>query len=507
MTVKNVLLTATKSIAFDQYPEEAWKTLSGGDDGNLAAAYFRSVSWLYRAVEIRSQAVASMPFTIYRGETEFDTSDDWQNKVGFLPNPAELFALIEACLTLEPQCYLFSDNAGQIRKRLRYILPNSAEPVIDPVRGLTTFRRNVAGGVREFIPGVDIVYFWRGDPYTEQGAGPGKSSPGRAALLAAGVLTNIDRFLSGYFEHGAVKATILSVKGNPSREEREKLESWWQRFMTGVRRASNAKVLNADAVTPTIIGEGLEGLQNKELTQERREDIATALGVPHSLLFSNAANFATAQQDDLHFYSKTIVPECNFIAGVLNEQVFAPLGLRLDFRPETLDAFQEDERERAGALSQLTSAGIPLLMAMDILGFELTAEQRAELERLEAEKETRAEALTANLTQQKPVTDNQAEETPASETPVSETPAQADVRRWMTKALKAIKRGETAAVPFESEAIAEDDQMRIRAALEDCKTADEVRAAFVTMRVDPLALLAGELRAARLLLESEHADG
>lgn len=502
MADKQVLLTATKAFELGSNPEAAWTILGGaGSDSQHAAAYFHAVPWLYRAVEIRAEAVASMPFAIYRGngQAEYDTSVDYKNKVGFFPGPRALLWLVEACLTLEPQAYLFSDNVGSARKKLRYILPNGVTPHIDPVAGLQYFIRQVAGQQRQYKPGVDVVYFWRSDPYTEQGAGPGASSPGRAALLSAGVLANIDEFITGYFAHGAVKATILGVRGNPSKDERDKLERWWSSFVSGVKNAWGAKVVNADAITPTVIGEGLEALGNNAvLTQERRENIATALGVPHSLLFSNAANFATAQQDDLHFYSKTIVPECEFIAEVLNEQVFGPAGYRFVFQPETLDAFQEDTQQQAAALSQLTGAGVPLLMAMDLVGIELNKAQRAELEKALLDKEQRAEEMAQQLQP------GQADQPPAQDEE-QETPAQADARKWRAKAVKAVKRGEAASVPFESDAIPEAEQVRIRAGLEDCQTVEDVRAVFETRAAaDPLALLAVELKRANDLLAAEY---
>jgi hypothetical protein len=333
--MKNYLVTATKSIEFPQYPDSAWTWLSGKPaDANSPESYFRAVPWLYRGVTIRADALAALPFKLFKGEAEFDTSEDWQNKVGFIPDPHRLFWLIEACLTLEPMAYLFSDNVGKMRKKLRYIRPDGVTPVIDPVAGLTKFKRPVGGVEREFRPVQDIVYFWRDDPYTESGAGEGTASPGKAALMASGVIANVDEFMAGFFKRGLVKATVLGVPQATPKEEKEKLESWFNNFLAGIKNVGRIKAINADAVSVNVIGDGLKELQVRDLTDVQREDIATALGIPNSLLFSDAANFATAQQDDLHFYSKTIVPECRFIEAVLNEQVFTPLGLALQVRRE-----------------------------------------------------------------------------------------------------------------------------------------------------------------------------
>ncbi len=495
--MRHVIISATKSIDLPQYPDEAWEWLAGGPDETPSSPrqYFKAVPWLYRGVELRASAVASMPFALYRGESEFDASRDWKNRVGFLPNPHRLLWLVEAALTLEPMCYLFSDNVGASRKRLRYISPFGATPHIDPIQGLDYFERPVNGVVRRFRPATDIVYFWRRSVYKEEGAGPGDESPGKAALMAAGVLANVDEFIAGYFKRGAVKATLLAVGANTPLQERERMEHWWNNFLSGIKNAWRGKIVNADAVKATVIGEGLESLSDKELSTDRKEDIATALGVPHSLLFSNAANFATAQQDDLHFYSKTIVPECELIAETLNEQVFGPLGLSLRFLPETLDAFQEDEAQRAGALQSLVSAGLPLLLAMDLLGYELDEEQRARLEQAEAEKEQRAQALSERLAEQPPA--------PGPEEPEQEDQVKADLDKWRRKALKAVEKGRSANVPFESEHISPEDYARISAALAEAKSADDVRAAFASARQSaPLGDAALVLEGIRLGVEA-----
>jgi hypothetical protein len=55
----------------------------------------------------------------------------------------------------------------------------------------------------------------------------------------------------------------------------------------------------------------MESLTNSELTTERRQSIATALGVPHSIVAADAANFATAQQDEINFLNNCIIPKAD----------------------------------------------------------------------------------------------------------------------------------------------------------------------------------------------------
>jgi len=450
---------------------EGWTILSGDDNTTPLKDYFKLIPTLSRAVNLRANAVASMPFEIVRGKTEYDTSADWQNKVMFMSNPSTILALIEAALVVAGRAYLFRDKSRAGTKNLRYHLPASVTPIIDEVRGLQGFKRPV-GQVERTFAVDDYVYFWPPDPYVE--IGPSINFPAQAAANAGGVLLNVDTFAASFFKRGAIKAMLLTVEEMPKGAERTKLEDWWRRVVSGVANAFGANIINAKAITPVVIGEGLKELENVTLGEEKREDVAIALGIPMSILFANAANYATSQQDELNFLTKTVIPECNFIASVFNEQLFKPLGLKMRFLPETLDAMQEDEAQRSLALQQLTGAGVPLLMAMDILGFELSEEERAALEQAEEEKKERAAEMAQRL-QGKPAGDEDDDQGPQDN---GNNQAKEDLRRWERKALNALNRGDSPGVSFLSDYISTSEAQRISSGLANAKTAADVRLVF-----------------------------
>lgn len=490
--MKNVLLTATKSIALDQFPESAWQILGGTpvDDAASPRNYFRAVPFLYRGVDLAAGALASLPFVIYRGKDEYDKSEDYANKVGFLPNPYELFWLLEACLMLEPTAYLFSDNVGSIRKRLRYILPNGVTPVFNnPVQDakrtvgeLLYFERMVAGEKRRFEPGKDIVYFWRPDPYAEQGT-PGNSSPGKAALLAAGVLANVDEFVAQYFANSAIKATVLGVAGSTSKDARNELEDWWNTFLRGIKNIGRAKVINSDAVTATPIGDGIEGLQDNNLTDAKRQDIAAALGIPYTMLFSGSATGigggGVSEEDTRRFYENRVVPDARFIESVLNKQVFEPLGLRFAFEEQSIDVFQEDEEQRAQSVSFFIDFLIKcptlnlFLETCKTYGYELSKEMETAAKEYYDQKAADAERVR-ELVEQRPTTGTR----PSNEGVNDEDEAREELRKWQTKALKRLKDGRGAAVPFESDVLDPALMGAIAEGLEGCETPEQVKAVF-----------------------------
>lgn len=103
-----------------------------------------------------------------------------------------------------------------------------------------------------------------------------------------------------------------------------------------------------------------------------------AMGIPFSLLYSAAANFATAQMDNLSFYQKTVVPRCDMIEEALNDQLLKPLGLTLEFDPDQLDVYQAAQVEQAKAVRGLV--GKPILTVNEgraMLRYDPLAEEGA----------------------------------------------------------------------------------------------------------------------------------
>lgn len=247
---------------------------------------------------------------------------------------------------------------------LRHMVASSITPTIgeDGVQG---FIRSI-NGRREMLQTEQVLYFWYPDDSVE--IGEPHDWPALAALCAAGVLYSVSNFAGSFFDKGAIKVTLLTTKGNVVEAERSRLKAWWDRIRG---KAWAAEIVNADAVEPVIIGEGLESLSNTELTKEQREDVATALGVPHSMLFSNAATYATSVQDKQNFYEDTIIPEANFIAGAFNEQLLEPLGYRIMFDPQELAIFQEDEEQRSTSFMHYVTAGLRPSIAGEMLGLAL----------------------------------------------------------------------------------------------------------------------------------------
>jgi len=348
-------------------------------DAAKAAKSAKLVPSVYAAITARMQAMADLPFTIYtvEGDIEVDNSDNYRNAVGFLPDPYSFLAKTEGALVTAGRSYWYKGTGtktGKV-KELRYWLPNSV--TLNPqalTKGEILFQRQ---GANNTFPEASVLYTWLLDPDVE--LGPPTIYPLESALLSAEANGLINKWVADYMRRGAIKAMLLMVDGMPPEGEVEKIENWFNRFLSGVR-GLQWKVFNSAGVKPTIIGDGLEALRDLSISQDLRYEIHTAMGTRHLL---EDENYATANARERQFYQMTIVPDARIIQAAMNNQVMNGAGYHIEFEPERLESFQEDENEQATAflnlfngLREVMSVDAAFELAAQKLDYEFTDEQR-----------------------------------------------------------------------------------------------------------------------------------
>lgn len=397
----HVVYDGKKAVSVDQLMNEAMWTEIGGNVpiSRGVRIYYEHVGLLYACTHIRAKSLSKVPWVI-QDDSEKTIWEKGQkpppNLVG-LANLPKLLPKTEAALVLGAQSYWHKERNRVRVTGLRWFAPIATEPVWDVEGGLIYFRRHLFK--IEVIPPEDMVYLRYEHPLHETMR---DRSPGEASMASAGVIYNVDEFVRGFFERGAIKATLLQLEGNPDKDERARLKAWWKRAMSGVANAFGMEVVNGAKITPVVIGEGISELSNTDLTGEKREDLAITLGVPQSMIFSEAANYATATQDEQNFYNSTIVPDCTLIAEQVNEQLLDEMGLHLVFKPETMDIFQQDENDKAQSFATYVNAKIKPSIAAQMLGLVLPegieyADLDADQEDAQAAADAQAQAqLAAN---------------------------------------------------------------------------------------------------------------
>jgi HK97 family phage portal protein len=480
--IKSIPLSAVKPETLANW----WGWPGGETDRASVATLYGNVPWLYRGVNAICNSLVNMPHVLHKDNVDGDeVSTDVLN---FETPMDDLLDIFTGYLLFYGAAYgKVENNKYGISRDFRPYSPTTITPQYDTDQGFTGVKRTVNGNEYIITPENGLFYSWLPNRTAETGPG---LAPVAAALAAAGVLHNIDLYAEMYFKNGAVNPTLISVEGAiGDKSDRERLEAWYKRMLSGVRKAFGITVVNGKVSAQTI-GYALKDLATTELSASKREDVSTALGVPQTLLFSNAANYATAQQDDLHFYDKTIRPLAIRLQNALNKQVYQPMGYFLQFHPERMPIYQELKAKEASGVVELYKARIVTLNE---------TRERLELPPIEGGDEMAAlpvapmpagqqpgsldpnppkDETVVNEEPSKPDTQPVAEKK-AHDHAHEDTPARDDLFKWQLVATKRLKENKLSkATDFESKAIRPTLMASIKGALETAKTSTDIKHIF-----------------------------
>ncbi len=433
-------------------------------DAGGADKYYQAVPWLFRAVTLRAQAMAALPFDILDAKNDkvIDNSDDYKNVVQFFPHPEQTFWLMEASATLTGSSYFFNEQNRMGTLALDYLPPQEIKPKITP-NGLEGFIRRV-NNQDVSLTVEDVMYFWYLDPYIK--LGPPRHYPAAAAMAASGVMFNLDAFVASFFKRGAIKTSVVAIEGNADKKERDAFKSRWQAAMQGIKNAWDSLIVNAKTLTVIPIGEGVKDLQNTELSAGKREDIAAALNIPYTLLFSGSASGlgggSVVDADDLRFVQQFMIPEGRLFEDPLNDQLFIPNGYRLRFKPEALNVIQQNQSVKHSALTTMIavldtcSTYEEFQAASSMVHYQLDETTEKLVKTYFDQKQANADKIAAQMAQipkdqfaQAPapanatVTKPEPKQISASTGDAQQTAKALEVKQWKRFVANAIKTGKT----------------------------------------------------------------
>jgi HK97 family phage portal protein len=327
--------------------EEAGFITGGGTAGLTLAQAYHSVGFLKRCVDLRARQLSDMPYDVMKGSSVVWSSDQERPAMfAWLDLPGFLFRA-GASLVLEGQAFGLVAKENGRPYALRYWLPASTEVVYGNNEPATYVRRTSAGKSVPYDP-EDVVHIAGLSPYSEVAAGVGDAA---SALSAAVVLDEITKFQSGNLQSGLVNRALITTKGEPPPEpERSRLKRFIKDYLKG---SADPEIIGGD-IDVKVVGSNLSDLSENHISEGAMRQIATGCGVPHSLVMSDASNFATAAQDAVNFAVYTVVPDARLFQEELNRKLFSRYGLAIQFRPERLEALQTAQLQQASAAMALT---------------------------------------------------------------------------------------------------------------------------------------------------------
>ena len=308
-------------------------TSNGASANNKGAALKRLVPDLSRAVDMVAVGVSSLPFDIVDADTGdvFDSSVDWQDSIGGMPNPQRLLYLLASSLC-GGAAYLIPQRTPRYIYNLQYAAPHTITPQLR-MTGLEYFDRNTDLGESMRYNPKDIIYFWLPDSDVE--IGPALNTPLSNAMQDAELTLNIKNTMRIYGERGFVPITLLGAKGMPNEAERQKAEGFFDRLLKGGFDVL-AKIVNSEALSLIKVGAGMEELKGSyiEILRQSKEDIAQAFGIPTALFMSDNAFASEFNALRKQFYSSSRF-KCIYqtIEETFTDQLLKPYGKAMFFRP------------------------------------------------------------------------------------------------------------------------------------------------------------------------------
>lgn len=455
---------------------ESW----GGIDGYLAstsggvvsrASYLKAiVPWLAKAHQLTASAISGLPFDIVNDNGDVvDTSTDWGNVMGGIEYPRRVVSLLAGSLC-GGAAYMIPTVTSKRIVELQYISPHTITPKLG-AEGVQSFERNMNGRVEKISPD-DIMYFWLPDSDVELGLP--LTTPMSGALTASELLASMAATMKIYGDRGFVPAYIGNVKGMPNRDEKEKAEAYLTRFLRGAYK-SIVKLVNSESLDLIRVGAGMEELKGvyTEIQKQAIEDIASAFGIPAALFMSDKSYASEVKPLIKSWYESSVfITIYQTIEETFNAQLLNRFGVRMQFKPEALSIFQEDENERSSAVTAYTNAintnPKAAKFAMSILGVDLDEEQEAELDEMVNVKPEPEEEPVQEPKEKEP-------EVEAVELSPDETK---DLALWYSKAKAWNLKGKGNAVDWENKHLRESIAAPIRLRLVDAKTELDIVKAF-----------------------------
>lgn len=352
------------SNLMDMYAAQSQAVVGG--IGPLRA--YMLVPWLFRAVTWRANNISRMPYVFQVGGQEMDVKDPTYSSLfkGF----KQRLWMVEAQLVIAGAAYeLLEANALGRNVTPRTLLSAFVTSRYDE-KGLTHFQHAGANTatVPTTIPLEKMLWWWRPNFSSEVQPGPGEAM---VALGAASMLYALDAFAANFFNRGGVPVWLFELPPSTKDTEKESFQNWLNRSVNGVRNAFRMIAFRTTGIKATRLGDNVRDTRAPELTEEQRESVAIALGVPPNVLSGNY-KYATADSEYVGFITQTIIPEAEIIFERYNEQFFSRFDAEIIPQPEKLDVMQSVQLAQAGTLKELTGGKAIFTVdeARDWLGME-----------------------------------------------------------------------------------------------------------------------------------------
>lgn len=316
-----------------------------------------NLSAVYRAVELISNSIATLPIKILisdeSGKNEADKhplnyvfSD---RNTDNLISKFTLFKLLVQSVLLRGNGFALIERKGDRVSSLRYLEPNDVQIVYDKIRNALYYDVPL---IKKHVEPKDMLHFVM---FSYDG------------IKGLSVLQNAARSLSiahasenaakGFFDNGMMINGILKVQGPVNQKQREDLRAAWNETYTA--NGSGIAILQGNMDYQTIQLSAKES-QMLESRQFSVTDIARFFGVSPILLgdLSAKTNLNTFEALQNDFLVHTLQPYIVMIENELNRKLLKQSETNLSITLETNEILRIDKAAQSNYYSTLINSGV-----------------------------------------------------------------------------------------------------------------------------------------------------
>lgn len=341
--------------------------------------YYGENPWVFRCVDIKARAFASIPWAIYQGEDpEAQALEGDDEVVGLLRevNPElnwhDLATSTSKDLDLYGKAFWWKvrtggnpreDVTGKV-KFLRRLNPATIKVIADE-NGISHFEQQIKHSPVKYAR-ENVIYFKDYDPENDFGS----ISPLEAAEKAIKVDLTANEHLADFFENYAMPAYLMSSPDKLQDADIKRIAGQWSREFKGKGKRGKTAFLGS-GFEPHNLSYPPKELALEGIREEAHKAICSAFGVPMTLAGAQeAANYATMDIQRRSLYTETIIPRSRYIQGVINAELLSEFeGERFfRFEPDRLEVMQENKLDKAKWVALLAEHRVikPELLAVEM---------------------------------------------------------------------------------------------------------------------------------------------
>lgn len=328
------------------------------DDTGLALAIAANPT-VYRCVDLRSRKVADMPRKLVNKKTK-ETVDDHPFldalKLARQMYHKDLFYVWEHARCVHGEVYIekVGDQFGRAAT-LRWLNPLAIEPYVD--RGVIQWFEYSGDDGQLRLTTESVVYDYYHNPLDDfRGL-----SPVQVALRSVNISIGVEDYQNAFFQNEARPGGILSARQGTAinQADSKRLMNFFLEQVQGARKAFRTIFMPAALEWQSV--QQAPSPEHDTVDRGAARKICTALGVPVTLIDQDEMRFQLSEEQPKAFYDQTIIPECEDIQTVINDDLlpfFDDSGdVEFTFDYDRIRALMDDQVKRATAINSRMTAG------------------------------------------------------------------------------------------------------------------------------------------------------